>query len=86
MAQGLMIGLLGAIVGLGFGYVLCFWFEHFGIALNPEVYYIDRLPVFIDPTEFALVGVAAVVVCLLATIYPALLGSRLRPVDALRDA
>lgn len=86
MAQGLMIGLLGAVMGLGLGYVQCFVVEHFGIALNPEVYYIDRLPVFIDPGEFVSVGIAAVVICLLATIYPALLGSRLRPVDALRDA
>ena len=33
---------------------------------------------------FALTGIAAVVVCLVVTIYPALLASRLRPVDKLR--
>ena len=37
-----------------------------------------------DAPEFALTGLAAVLVCLLITIYPALLASRLRPVDALR--
>jgi lipoprotein-releasing system permease protein len=84
MAQGLMIGLLGAALGLGLGYVTCFAAEHFGLPLNPEVYYIDRLPVHVDSMEFVLVGVAAVIICLLATIYPALLGSRLRPIDALR--
>jgi lipoprotein-releasing system permease protein len=86
MAQGLMIGLLGAAMGLGLGYVTCFAMEHFGVHLNPEVYYIDRLPVHVDPMEFVLTGIAAVIVCLLATIYPAILGSRLRPVDALRFA
>jgi ABC-type lipoprotein release transport system permease subunit len=40
----------------------------------------------VDPVEFSLVGLAAVVVCVLATIYPAVLGSRLRPVDALRQS
>lgn len=85
MIQGLMIGLLGAGVGLGLGYLACFAAEHFGvIPLNPEVYYIDRLPVHVDPMEFTLVGVSAVVICLLATIYPAVLGSLLRPIDALR--
>lgn len=84
MGQGLMIGLLGAALGLGLGYLTCFAAEHFGLPLNPEVYYIDRLPVHVDPIEFLLVGVSAVLVCLLATIYPAILGSRLRPVDALR--
>jgi lipoprotein-releasing system permease protein len=64
--------------------MLCFAAEHFGVRMNPEVYYIDRLPVHVDLTEFTLTGVAAVLVCLVITIYPALLASRLRPVDALR--
>ncbi len=84
MAQGLMIGMLGATMGLGLGYLACFVGEHFAIRLNPEVYYIDRLPVHIDSTEFIVTGIASVLVCLLATIYPAILGSRLTPVDALR--
>jgi lipoprotein-releasing system permease protein len=87
LVQGLLIGVLGAMSGLGLGYLVCFAAEHFKfIRMNPEVYYIDRLPVNVDPVEFLLVGLAAVVVCVLATIYPAVLGSRLRPVDALRQA
>jgi lipoprotein-releasing system permease protein len=82
--EGGLIGLLGASLGLFLGYVMCFAAEHFGIRMNPEVYYIDRLPVHVDPLEFLLTGVAAVAVCLLITVYPALLASRLRPVDALR--
>jgi lipoprotein-releasing system permease protein len=82
--EGGLIGVLGASLGLFLGYLLCFAAEHFGIRMNPEVYYIDRLPVQVDPTEFALTGIAAVLVCLVVTIYPALLASRLRPVDALR--
>ena len=84
VVEGGLIGLLGAALGLFLGYMMCFAAEHFGIRMNPEVYYIDRLPVHIDPTEFTLTGLAAVAVCLLVTIYPALLASRLRPVDALR--
>jgi lipoprotein-releasing system permease protein len=82
--EGGLIGVLGAALGMFLGYMLCFAAEHFGIRMNPEVYYIDRLPVHLDPTEFALTGLAAVAVCLVITIYPALLASRLRPVDALR--
>lgn len=82
--EGGLIGLLGAALGLFLGYMACFAAEHFGIRMNPEVYYIDRLPVHIDGAEFALTGVAAVLVCLVITVYPALLASRLRPVDALR--
>jgi lipoprotein-releasing system permease protein len=82
--EGGLIGVLGAAFGLFLGYMVCFAAEHFGIRMNPEVYYMDRLPVHIDPMEVTLTGVAAVAVCLLVTVYPALLASRLRPVDALR--
>jgi lipoprotein-releasing system permease protein len=82
--EGLLIGAAGALMGLGLGFVLTFAAEHFGIRMNPEVYYIDKLPVHLDPTEFALVGTATVVVCLAATLFPAYQASRVRPVDALR--
>lgn len=85
--QGFLIGLFGAGTGLGLGYLVCFAAEHFKfIRMNPEVYYIDRLPVNVDAVEFAWVGVAAVIVCVIATVYPAILGSRLKPVDALRQS
>lgn len=84
LIEGELIGLLGTTLGLFLGYMLCFAAEHFGIRMNPEVYYIDRLPVHVDVTEFALVGIVANLVCLVITIYPALLASRLRPLDALR--
>jgi lipoprotein-releasing system permease protein len=82
--EGLLIGAAGGLMGLGLGFVLTFAAEHFGIRMNPEVYYIDKLPVNLDPTEFALVGAATVVVCLAATLFPAYQASRVRPVDALR--
>jgi len=84
MLEGLLLGVLGSAIGVGLGYLLTFVFEHFGIRLNPEVYYIDRLPVHVDPTEFVVVGVSAVLVCLFATLFPAWVASRMRPVDALR--
>lgn len=82
--EGGLIGVLGSAFGLFLGYMVCFAAEHFGIRMNPEVYYMDRLPVHIDLMEVTLTGLAAVAVCLLVTVYPALLASRLRPVDALR--
>lgn len=84
MLEGLLIGLYGASIGLGMGFVATFAFQHFGIRLNPEVYYIDRLPVHVDAMEFLVVGVVALGMCVLATIFPAVLASRAKPVDAIR--
>jgi lipoprotein-releasing system permease protein len=52
--------------------------------LPPEVYYIDRLPMSVDPVDYALVAIAAMVICTFATIYPAHAASKLSPIDGLR--
>ena len=84
LLEGLFIGLIGAAIGLGIGYAVCFAAEHFGIWINPDVYYIDRLPVHVDPSEFAMVGLVAIAMSVLVTILPAVLASRLHPLEALR--
>jgi lipoprotein-releasing system permease protein len=43
----------------------------FGVRLDPDVYYIDRLPVNVNPADYGLVAIAALVICTIATIYPA---------------
>jgi lipoprotein-releasing system permease protein len=48
------------------------------------VYYVDRLPISVDPVDYAFVALSALVITTLATIYPALAASRLRPVDGIR--
>lgn len=82
--EGLFIGFFGAVTGLGAGYVLCFAAEHLGVRINPEVYYIDKLPVHVDLGEFAAVGLTALLMGTLVTLLPATLASRLNPIDALR--
>jgi lipoprotein-releasing system permease protein len=84
--QGLIIGLTGAASGLGFGYVVCRWILAFGFPLDPKVYFIDHLPVNIRPSEFLLTGVFAILACLIATVWPALHASRLRPAEAFRES
>jgi lipoprotein-releasing system permease protein len=49
------------------------------------VYFISRLPVQIRPMEFLLTGFFAVLVCLGATVWPALHAARLRPAEAFRE-
>lgn len=83
--EGLIIGGLGTAAGIVLGYATCLFVERFGIHLDSDVYYIDRLPILIDPWQFLGVACLAVLLSYLATIYPATRASRLPPVDGLRN-
>ena len=83
--MGGIIGLIGSLVGVGVGCLLCWLLAKYKfIELPADIYALGTLPVQIDPSLIILVGILAVVICLLATIYPAWVASRLDPVEALR--
>jgi lipoprotein-releasing system permease protein len=83
--QGGFIGLMGTMLGLLLGVIVCKGVLVYGFPLDPKVYFISQLPVDVRPMEFLTTGVIAIVICLLATIAPALYASMLQPADALRD-
>ncbi len=82
--QGAIIGFVGTTVGLALGYVCCKGLLAYGFPLDPKVYFISSLPVLVRPNEFIVTGTFAIVICLVATIFPALYAARLRPSDGLR--
>jgi len=84
IAVGALIGVVGALLGTTGALVTCLVAQRVGIPLDPEVYYIERLPVTIAPADYALVFVTSVAICLLAATFPAWLAGRLRPVEGLR--
>ena len=84
VAEGVVIGAVGTAFGLILGYGSCLLIDRVGIPLDPEVYYISNLPVLIEPAQFALAALGALLLSYLATIYPATKAARLRPVDGLR--
>jgi len=83
--KGLIIGLVGTLVGNAAAYVVCVLLQHYRfIELPQEVYSMDRLQVSIYPEYFLAVTVVSILLCLLATIYPARQAARLAPVDVIR--
>ena len=83
--QGGIIGVFGTAFGLILGVIVCKLLLVYALPLDPKVYFISHLPVQVRPIEFVLVGVFAILVCLAATIWPAVHASRLRPAEAFRE-
>jgi lipoprotein-releasing system permease protein len=85
MLQGLIIGLVGTTAGAAGGYALCWVFDRYKLIQIPiDVYQVSHVPFVVQPFEFTIVIISAIVICFLATVYPSRQASRLDPVQALR--
>lgn len=84
MLEGMIIGAIGTVFGVGTALATCTGLAWFGVRLDPEVYYIDRLPVNVNGADYAMVAAASFLICTISTLYPAWAASKLRPVDGLR--
>jgi lipoprotein-releasing system permease protein len=84
--KGLIVGAAGTAAGLILGAVGCFTLERYQfIHLQREIYGISNLPIDVQPSNFAAVAVASMILCLLATVYPARQASREMPVHVFRS-
>lgn len=82
---GTVIGALGVGVGVLIALGLTAALRRWNLIVVPEsVYFIDHMPVVIDWAKVAVVAVATVLICLLASVAPALRAAHLDPVEALR--
>jgi lipoprotein-releasing system permease protein len=84
ITEGLIIGGIGTVLGVVTGLVLCLGLLWFGVRLDPDVYYVDRLPINVDPIDYMVVAACSLGITIAATIYPAVAASRLRPVEGIR--
>lgn len=85
MLQGCIIGLVGTLLGYGFGLGLGWLLKRYRFIKLPEnVYTLDHLPISITLSDVLIVGASAMLLCFLATLYPARQAARLEPAEALR--
>ena len=84
--KGLIVGAAGTAAGLLIGAITCFALAHYHFIRIPrEIYGMSTLPIAVEPSNFALVALASLVLCLLATVYPARQASREMPVEVFRS-
>src|SRR5262245_21764999 len=83
--QGLVIGVLGTAAGALGGYAIIYVLDRYKLIHVPiDVYQISYVPFILQPLDFAIVVLAALTICLVATIYPSRQASKLDPAQALR--
>ena len=85
LIQGAVIGIVGTGLGLMFGLIVAYVVDKSGwIRINPAVYFIDHLPVHVEPWDVTVVVGASIAIAVLATIYPSRTAAGLTPVEAIR--
>jgi lipoprotein-releasing system permease protein len=85
LLEGLLIGAVGAVIGLILGYTICYFAGTYKlVSLDAEVYALSFVP--FEPLWYDGIWIAltALAVSLLATLYPAANATRVAPAETLR--
>jgi lipoprotein-releasing system permease protein len=84
--KGLIVGAAGTIAGDLLGAIGCFALARYQfIHISREIYGISTVPIQVEPANFVIVSLASMLLCLLATVYPARQASREMPVEVFRS-
>jgi lipoprotein-releasing system permease protein len=93
MTQGVLIGWIGTVLGVSLGLALAlnvdvivpFLESTLGFhIMDPDVYYISGIPSEVHPPDVVRIAMAALLLTLVATVYPAYQAARTQPAEALR--
>lgn len=83
--EGAMLGVFGTAFGTGASLLFC-WLQsrYHMIRLPADMFMISYVPVRLDPLNFVMVAAAAIALCVVAALYPALKAASLSPVEVIR--
>jgi lipoprotein-releasing system permease protein len=85
LGKGLVIGSLGVGIGVLGGLGVCFILAHYPfIELPGDVYFMTTLPVELNLYDIGTIVMGTMLICAIASLYPAKQAAKLEPVDAIR--
>ncbi|HET6528436.1 MAG TPA: FtsX-like permease family protein [Balneolaceae bacterium] len=82
--QGLYIGLIGCVIGGGVGLFVSWLQKEYDLIKLSSAFIIDAYPVSISFSDVAIVLAGSLLLCLLASWYPARQAAKVEPADAVR--
>ncbi|MGA3243536.1 MAG: ABC transporter permease [Bacteroidota bacterium] len=85
LAQGMFIAVLGVVLGNIIAFVLC-WLElHYRIISLPSgIYFMTHVPIDLNPVNFLLVSVLALLMCFLSSIIPSRIAAHRDPIRMIK--
>jgi lipoprotein-releasing system permease protein len=93
MIQGALVGIIGTLLGVGFGSLIALNIDViipaiervFGVQfLSKEIYFISTLPSDLRVGDVAGIGGVSIALAFVATLYPSFAAARVKPAEALR--
>jgi lipoprotein-releasing system permease protein len=85
--DGMIIGVIGIFIGNVFGFILCYvQYTYRVISIPGEIYYMNYVPISIEPLHYLIVSMVALLMCFICTTIPARLAGQLDPVKTIRFA
>ncbi|MDR9414783.1 MAG: FtsX-like permease family protein [Gracilimonas sp.] len=82
--QGLYIGLIGCGIGGSLGLIISWAQAEFGLVKLSSAFIIDAYPILISPVDVIIILSASLLLCVMASWYPAQRAAQVQPADAVR--
>ena len=85
MFEGLLIGIIGTLLGVIIGYIICYAQINYNIyPLDPSQYKIDSLPIEVRLSDFFFISGASMILSFLASLFPAKRAAKVNPISAIK--